>query len=204
MMRIAAFAIAGLSLCGCALVEDAVPVTYSAPANISVVEGAKAVTLGVKTQDGRVSNRDRISTKKNGYGVEMAKITASNDVVAEVGKAVETELSSLGFTIGANGITVNVETTTFYNDFKLGFWSGDAVAEVAFNLTAKKPNGELVYSHGYRAVGMNKNIMISSGGMAQPALQEALRNAVQEVVQDKDLHQALLKAGSTLKGAPTS
>ena len=193
-------------LSGCALTEDSIPVTYNAPANLSVVPGASAVTVQVAPADGRVSNRDRVATKKNGYGMEMAKIIASNDVVVEVGKAVQNELASLGFNIGPDGISITVETTTFYNDFKPGFWSADAVAEVAFNLTAKKPEGILVYSRSYRAVGMNKEVMLMGGSSAAPALSEALRNAVQQMVMDGNLHKALVQAGTPAKmaGAPTS
>jgi uncharacterized lipoprotein len=201
------FAIAAMMLvAGCALTEDAVEIKYSAPANISVAPGASNVTVNVVPVDGRVANRDRVSSKKNGYGMEMARITSSNDVIAEVGKAVETELASLGFNIGPGGINVVVETQTFYNDFKIGFWSGDAVAEVAFQLTAKKPDGTLVYSRSYKAVGMNEGIMLAVGSSAAPALSNALRDAVQQVVRDADLHQALVKAGSSprLDAPPTS
>jgi uncharacterized lipoprotein len=189
---------------GCALVEDTIPVAYTAPANISVTPGANAVTLDVTSADGRASNRDRVSTKKNGYGMEMAKILASNDVVAEVGNAVRVELQSLGFTIGQGGIVVKVETTTFYNDFKNGFFSGDAVAEVSFNLTAKKPDGDLVYSRSYKAVGINKDILMAAGSTAQPALETALREAIQQVVADRDLHRALVKAGAKPQAVSTA
>lgn len=197
---------AALALGGCAITEDAIAVKYDAPANISVVPGAKDVKVSVTTSDGRVANRDRVSSKKNGYGMEMARITASNDVVAEVGRAVQAELASLGFQVAPGGIEVAIETITFYNDFKTGFFSGDAVAEVAFNLTAKEPSGALVYSRGYRAVGMNKNIMLAVGSTAEVALREALRNAVQQMVADSNLHQAIVKAGTKPKIAaiPTS
>jgi len=191
---------------GCALTEDSIPVTYTAPANISVVPGAQNVTVNVTPADGRISNKDRVATKKNGYGMEMAKITAANDVVGEIGRAVQLELASLGFNVGRGGIDITVETTTFYNDFKPGFWSAEAVSEVAFNLTAKRQDGSLVYSRSYRAVGLNKDVMLMGGSSAQPALSEALRNAVQQVVTDADLHQALVRAGTAGKAAsaPTS
>lgn len=194
------------SVSGCALTEDAIPVNYSAPANISVVPGANTVTLDVSSRDGRVSNRDRVSTKKNGYGMEMARIIASNDVVLEVGKAVRSELASLGFAIGKGGLDVAVETTTFYNDFKPGFFTADAVAEVAFTLTAKQPDGKLVYSRSYKAVGMNKEVALMMGSSAAPALTEALTNAVQQVVTDAELHRALVGSGGIAQGkaAPVS
>lgn len=201
MKKLLVCALLAASVSGCALTEDSVPVKYSAPANISVVPGAKDVTLSVNPTDGRVSNRDRISTKKNGYGMEMAKITAANDVVAEVGQAVQVELASLGFNVGPGGIEISVQTTNFYNDFKPGFWTAEAVAEVAFDLTAKRPDGTLVYSRSYRAVGMNKDVVLMMGDQAVPALSAALRDAVQLVVQDTNLHQALVQAVSKPKVA---
>ncbi|WP_298645378.1 YajG family lipoprotein [uncultured Tistrella sp.] len=194
MKKLITVALGLLMLSACAFTEDSIPVHYTAPANLELVQGASDVTLEVVGQDGRVANRDRISSKKNGYGMETARILAANDVVAEVANAVRTELQSLGFTIGEGGIHVVIETQTFYNDFKTGFWSGDAVAEVAFMLTATKPDGTLVYSRAYRAVGMNKDIMMASAENAAPALEEALREAVRQVVQDKALHAALLAA----------
>ena len=95
---------------------------------------------------------------------------------------------------GDGGVAIVVETQTFYNDFKLGFWSSEAVAEVAFMLTARKPDGTLIYSRAYRAVGMNKEIMLMTGEAAEPALDEALRNAVLQVANDTDLQTALMAA----------
>jgi len=136
----------------------------------------------------------------------MAKIVAANDVVAEVASGVQVELASLGFNVGHGGIAIKAETTEFYNDFKMGFFSGDAVAEVSFNLTAKKPDGSLIYSHSYKAVGFNKNIMLASGSDARPALVQALRDAIQQVVRDTDFHDALVQAVSGIRTAsgPTS
>src|SRR5262245_7243873 len=97
--------VAGL-LSGCALTEDKVVIRYQAPANITVTKGADKVMITISAKEGRVSNRDRISTKKNGYGMEMAKIVSANDVVAEVSNAVRVELESLGFKTGSSGIQV--------------------------------------------------------------------------------------------------
>lgn len=187
---------------GCALTEDAVDIRYEAPANISVAAGAENVTLNISSTDGRVSNRDRVSTKKNGYGMEMAKIVAANDVVQEIGKSVQNELASLGFKIGPGGLDIILQTTNFYSDFKTGFWSAEAVAEVAFDLNARKADGSLVYSRSYRAVGVNKDVVVMMGEQAAPALRAALRDAVQLVVRDDALHQALVKAGTGEKSGP--
>lgn len=206
-MKIFAAALAAITLSACAFTEEAVDVRYIAPANISVVEGAQDVLISVRAMDGRVANKDRVSSKKNGYGMETAKITAANDINQEIGNAVQAELASLGFQIGGGGIEVVTETQTFYNDFKTGLWHGEAVAEVGFQLTAKKPDGTLVYSRPYKAIGIVPEIMMASGENAQKALSLALLDAVQKVVRDGDLHQALLQAGRpapTPKGKPIS
>lgn len=113
LSRIYVTIFASLVMMGCALTEDAVEIKYLAPANISVVPGAEHVVVSVSALDGRVSNRDRISTKKNGYGMEMAKIIASNDIISEVGQAVQTELASLGFKIGQGGMDVVLQLQIF-------------------------------------------------------------------------------------------
>jgi uncharacterized lipoprotein len=203
-MRFVAAIAACLLLSNCAFIEDQVTIRYNAPANISVAKGAENVTVQVVAQDGRVSNRDRVATKKNGYGMEMAKITAANDVVREVGDGVRVELASLGFKIGPGGLIVNVETAQFYNDFKPGFFAADSVAEVAFNLTAKRQDGSFVYSKSYKAVGATNGNVLMGGDAAAKPLTDALREAVQQVARDSDLHQALVKAGSAPAGRPVS
>lgn len=209
MIRAAAALLLAFTLGACALSEDVVPVNYIAPPDLKVVPGASNVTVAVTGDDQRVANKDRISTKKNGYGMEMAPIKAQNDLVALVRSAVEHELSSLGFKTveGINGdVLAKISLDTFYCDFKVGFWSGDAVAEVAFTLKATRPDGSLIYSRSYKGIGMNKDVMLASGGNAQLALQNALTNAMASVVGDDDLHKALVDSAKAPKtaAAPSS
>lgn len=180
-MRLLTALFALMSLAGCAFIDQSTPISYIAPPNLEVVQGASAVKLQVAARDGRVSNKDRVGSIKNGYGMETARITAENDVTNLVRGAVESELGSLGFNIGAGGLKVNVELATFYNDFKPGFFSGDSVAEVGFNLSVTRADGSYVYSHSYKGIGMNKNIMMYVASNAQVALQEALTNAMDQL-----------------------
>jgi len=181
-------------LAGCALTEDQVAVQYNAPANTTRIQDAALVAVSVTAQDGRVSYRDRVSTKKNGYGMEMAKIVASNDVVELVRGAVEKEFGAFGLNIGANDLQATVDLQVFYNDFKIGFFAGDAVAEVSFNLTVRSPQGNILYSRSYRGVGTNKDILLAMGEQALPALQAALSKAMEQFVADAGLHAALEQA----------
>jgi uncharacterized lipoprotein len=193
-MRLVACVTALLLLGACAFTEETVPVDYKAPANMELAAGASDVSVSVESKDGRVSNKDRVSSKKNGYGIETAPIKAQNDVVALTQQAVEHELESLGFKVGPGGLKAVVELQTFYNDFKNGFFSGDAVAEVGFNLTVTRSDGSFVYSRGYKGIGMNKNIQLASGSNARLALEEALTNAMQQFVEDTNMHKALVAA----------
>lgn len=205
-MRLVATLFFALALSGCAIIEDNIAVNYVAPPNLSVVEGASAVSVSLSGEDARVANKDRVSTKKNGYGMEMAAIRAKNDVVQLVKSAVEHELTSLGFKVGESNERITISLDTFYNDFKPGFWSGNAVAEVAFTLKAYKSDGRLIYSRSYKGVGMENGIMIYSGDNANAALQKALTNAMSTVIADQDLHRALVDGAApvTAQGAPSS
>jgi uncharacterized lipoprotein YajG len=197
--------IAMLSLVtGCALVEDRVTMNYNPPANLAVIQNAQALPISVQAQDGRASNKDRISSKKNGYGMEMARIVAANDVVQLVRDAVEHELTSFGFPPGPGGLKASVDLQTFYNDFKIGFFSGDAVAEVAFNLIISNTSGAMIYARSYKGVGMNRNVLLAQGREAQPALQEALTNAMQDMISDAGLQAALQQSASHTQQASLS
>jgi uncharacterized lipoprotein YajG len=193
-MRLLATTLLLALLSGCAFIDQSTPVAYVAPPNLEVVQGASAVTISVAARDGRVSNKDRIGSIKNGYGMETARITAANDVVLLVRGAVENEIGSFGFKVGPGGLNVNVELQTFYNDFKPGFFSGDSIAEVGFNLAVTRADGSYVYSRSYKGIGMNKNIMMYMASNAKVALQEALTNAIQQLISDTALQQALVSA----------
>ena len=109
----------------------------------AAVQGASGVRVDVAATDSRTTYRDRVSSKKNGYGMEMAAIVAKADVPASVAEAFRRELTARGFVMAPGGGTVQIELIRFYNDFKSGFWSGEAVANVAFNVKVAGANGAL-------------------------------------------------------------
>lgn len=184
------------ALSACALAEDKVPVDYvpAAGQDAGALAGAADVAIVLTATDQRTQYADRISTKKNGYGMEMARILATNDVVDLVRGALERELKALGFRTDAGGLPVGVELQNFYNNFKVGFFSGDAVAEVAFVLKVRDPGGALLFSQLYSATGTEANIQLASGENAKAALQKALTAAIRAAIDDQALRQALLSA----------
>ena len=181
---------------GCALTTDSIDVPYergtdAAPA---VVPGASNAAVRVSATDGRTTYRDRVSSKKNGFGMEMAAITATNDIPQSVGDAVKAELAARGFNLGPGGADVTVEVLKFYNDFKNGFFAGDAVADVALQVTVLRPDKSIAYAKYYDASGTEPNIQLAVGSNARRALIIAFRNAVNSVVNDGEFLQAVLAA----------
>jgi uncharacterized lipoprotein YajG len=190
----AAFAVlAAALLSACALSEDKVPVDYIPNAGVTPVAGAGMVSLTVTGADGRSQYADRIGTKKNGYGMEMARIVASNDVVEVVRGGVERELKAQGYAVGSGGLSITVELQNFYNNFRLGLVHGSAVADVALAIKVRNAAGGLVYSQLYDAT-FSTDVMMASGTNARESLQKALTVATKKIVDDKALQEALLSA----------
>ncbi len=178
---------------GCALTEDKVPIDYvSEVVTPAVIPRADEVTLTFSAQDNRAQFKDRVSNKKNGYGMEMARIVSTNDVVDLVRGSVERELKAQGFRVGSGGVAITIELQNFYNNFQLGLVTGTAVADVSFGLKVRDVSGALLYSRNYSGSEKLDNIMLLTGENAKAALQKALAAAVKQVTDDAALRQALL------------
>ena len=183
---------------GCALTVDKIDIPYEGKANISVVKGAEKVYIKVEGFDKRSVYKDRVGTKKNGYGMEMASIVSTNDISKTFAEAVEFELENLGFKIGGSGKRVEVGLVRFYNDFKIGFFAGDAVADGLINISVKDNNGKLIFSRSYEGGFIEGNIQLATGSNARIALVGAMASIVGKIAHDKDLHAALLVKKSSL------
>lgn len=186
---------------GCALTKANIGLNYQPQPNVPRVAGAEGVTVAVTMSDQRAV-KDSVGNKKNGYGMEMAPIIATNDVVALVQNAIETELANRGFKLGAgSAVNVTVQLNKFYNDFKVGFWSGNAVAELTMNVMVKNREGLTVHSALISVQGTEPSIQLASGGNAQLALDAALKNAMAELFKDSSFTDALLKTGGRPEAA---
>jgi uncharacterized lipoprotein YajG len=194
-MRTVICLLACLTLPACALTTDYVDVPYQSQAVAAPVAGAGDVTVTVKAADARTTYQDRVSSKKNGFGMEMAPIVASNDVIETTRQAIEKELAARGFGISPGGATVTVEVVKFYSDYKIGFWGADAVAEINLNVRIALPDKGLVYSQHYEATGKEPMNQLMGGRNARTALVEGLKNGVNMVVGDPAFIAALLKSG---------
>jgi len=193
MIRALAVVVVGFLASGCALTIDEIDVPYEGRANVTVVEGADKVTVAVTNVDKRTVYKDRVGTKKNGYGMEMAKIVARNDIAKTFADAVEFELENLGFRIGEDGKLLTVALIRFYNDFKMGFFAGDAVADGLIVITITDANGEISFSNSYEGGAIEPDIQLALGHNARIALIRAMADIVSKIAQDRNLHTALLK-----------
>jgi uncharacterized lipoprotein YajG len=105
----------------CALTTDEVDLQYESKTSTNIVPGANAVTVQVNVTEGQSSNTNKVSVKKNGYGIEMAPIVSRTSLSNLVKSAIQEELAKEGFRIGPGQIYLETEIQKFYNDFKVGF-----------------------------------------------------------------------------------
>ena len=181
---------------GCALTVDNIDVPYQPLAARPPTPGASSVTIAVKATDERTTHRDRVSSKKNGYGMEMAAIVATNNVVQTLQAGIAQELASDGFAVKEGGYELGLAVVTFYNDFKTGFFSGEAVAEVAFNAKLLRPDKSVVYTKYISGQGQVANIQLATGDNARTALVAAMSSAVGNLFADGEFRTALLIPGT--------
>jgi uncharacterized lipoprotein YajG len=204
-MRFLAILLACVGLSACAFTVDKIDVPYQPTTTLAALDSAKSATVSVQGIEARASYQDRVGVKKNGYGIELARIVATNDIPKTIGKAVERQLSSLGYVIGSGGCRVDVEVTRFYNDFKNGFFSAEAVAEAAVSVKVTGSDGKIAYAKHYEAGGIEPGIMLASGENARAALVKAMSNVVDNIMNDKDLQNAIMSSQSTSSaGKPMS
>lgn len=194
--RATAIGVMALGLSACALTEDTVTLAYVPPADVvTPIAGAEAISLTVAVTDDRTTDRDRISVKKNGYGMEMAAIRSTNSPVDVLKGAVEQELKLRGFKLAGGGPQVHVRLLRFFNDYKLGMFSGDATADVSILLEVKGTDGTSLYSRPIQVQGTLAGVQIANGSNAKAALEIGLTNAMNHLRADTAFFNALLKAG---------
>lgn len=179
----------------CALTPDQINLQYQSTAQTAVVPEASGIVVQVTAAEGRHADLGKVSAKKNAYGMEMAPITTDQSLPELVKSAVEQELRREGFQIGTGPVLVQLELEKFYNDFKSGFWGGDAVAEITVMAQVKSADGRILYARSVTGTGEEKDIMLAVGENAKAALDRALSACVARLVGDRNFTQAILTAG---------
>ncbi len=203
MQKIGALALAAIWLSGCALATDKIDIQYISLVASNAVPGAQRVVVQVNGTEGRASNLNRVSVKKNGYGMEMAPII-SNTPIPELAKnALSQELSRMGFQIGSGQVIVSAEVNKFYNDFKVGFFSGNAVSEVTLTVQVRTVSGQILYAKTLTGESDEGGVMIASGENTRISLEKAFATSIARIVSDPKFSQAILEANSPT-GKPVS
>jgi uncharacterized lipoprotein len=179
---------------GCALTKENATLTYVPQGSSTRIDGSHLTPVCVIVTDVR-DRKDQVGCKKNGYGMEMAAIISTNDVPQLVAGAITDELRSCGFQIGQGGTCVAVELMKFYNDFKIGFWSGSADSEVTFAVQVKKSGGNIIYAKSIAGHRTNGGIFLASAKNAKEALEPALQDAIAKLFIDQAFISALKQAG---------
>lgn len=184
-----------LALGGCALTPEKIDIAYAPTVGASAIPGAENVHLDVIVNDVR-KDKERVASKSNGYGMEMASISLNQDIVALVRDALKNELAMRGYKTGDGNVQVVCDIFDFENKFRPGFWSGTAVASVRLLIKVRGNSGQTVYDETVTGQGEEEKIQIASGRNAKPALEKALQAAIASLMARQDFHQALLRAGS--------
>lgn len=126
--------------------------------------------------------------------MEMAPILANEDVTVTLRRAIEQELLSRGFLIGSEPlVSIFAELTRFWNDHKMGFFAGDAVADLNMSISVKNKNGNFLYSRHIMAQGVESNTQLATGNNARLALNRAIENGIKLLFEDQALIAALME-----------
>jgi uncharacterized lipoprotein YajG len=177
---------------GCAFTRERVALSYEPQVGVTALDSASTVKVRVEVVDARIK-KDRISCKKNGYGMEGANFEAAEDVTKLVARAIETELTSRGFGCDNGPVVIAVELSNFYCDFKIGVFAGDAVGEVAMNVQVKDKGGKILFSKIVNGEN-RKGAGVAGQGNVKVVLEAALKMAVANLMDDKSFIDSILTA----------
>jgi uncharacterized lipoprotein YajG len=143
---------------GCATTSESISVGYQPSQNVQQVAGAAASPQLVIVTDARATT-DRVSSKSNMYGMEMAAIATTEEVPTIIRSALEGELKNRGYSlVTTNGVVVACEIFDFSNKFQTGFWSGTAIANVRLNMKVKSAEGNYIFAEMVRGEGRTEKI----------------------------------------------
>lgn len=188
-MRILAIVALAATVTACATTEETVPVGY-VPAPASAQPGAEAIQVTVTAVDARTTNRARISTKMNGYGMEMAPIRSKEEVADIVRDALSAEFKQRGYKLAAGGPKVEAKVATFYSQYGVGILAGKAVATADLTVTVTSPSGAEVYKRVLNGKS-EKSVQIFNGKNAAAALSAALADDFKTLFADEAFTKAL-------------
>ena len=187
MRKIVTLLVAAWVLAGCALTDDTVAVPYQ-PSDAARL--ADAGPVGIAVVDSRTADRNRISTKKNTYGMEMGAIRPERPVSDIVRDALTQEFERRGFHIEPGQRLVTIAVDRFYNDFDIGFWAVTAKGDVQLTVTVADPAGAQLFNRPYAGTSEDSSLAFGSSAAGR-TVGEALKDALAKLFADPDFMKAL-------------
>ncbi|WP_449432320.1 YajG family lipoprotein [Pseudomonas putida] len=194
------------ALHGCAFTTETIDIGYAPQPGVGKIQGAENVSVTVDVADSR-PDKNKVSSKKNGYGMETAPILANEEVAATVRRALTQEINARGFKSGNSPADVKVSAVVnrFYNDHKLGFFSGDAMADFGMSVEVRRASGETVFSRTIVSQGTEPNTQLATGNNAKLALDRALASGIKTLFDDPSFLSALSeRRGPVASGKSTA
>lgn len=182
--------ISALIVFGCGMKNDIITINYSPGPNTQMVNGADAVAVRVNVADKR-RIKENVGKKGDEYSI-LGAIIVQNDIAGTFAKALESELQKLGFKLGEGTVEVYMEIIKFYNVFK-GF-DEKAIAELIMNIQVKDTIGNIFFTETVIGEGIKSAGMLRTGEDAKVSLEMALKDAVSQLVTNKNFISALFKA----------
>lgn len=148
---------------------------------------AGAVTLVVL--DGRTGDRDRISTKINGYGMNMGAVRSTTSVPDVVREAFEAELKQRGFRLGSGGRVITLTINRFYHDFG----TSTAIGDVELAVTVANASGRKLFAGVYQGKDASPPIVfLADGSNAAEFVAAALADALSKMFADPEFRRSLI------------
>ena len=201
---------------GCVALIHSVPreaqlisLSYRSQSPVKREPNAETVVVGVTVEDQR-EIKDKVAGQTNYAGAEAAALRSTTDIPGLVGRSINAEITHRGFNLGSGGVTVVTNLWRFYNYFDGNNATGDADAEVDFDVYVYKPGRPRVGQHFYyrhlHGVGI-RHINFQVVDSAKAALEEAFASAMNQLLGDHRFFEALLRAApppapSTPRPAP--
>jgi uncharacterized lipoprotein YajG len=187
----AVLASAMLLLSGCAFTTGHVDLGYQPTTQATKLATPESPRVSVVVTDKRPTQI--VGQKINGFGMKTAKIVSNTDVPGTLKSAFETELNSRGFIEGAGGNVVSVTLNNFENQFTIGFFSGEANANIGMQVTVTRPDGSLAYDK--YVTGQSKDwVEITGEDNAGRQLNAAMQDGVSKVFADSAFIDSLKKS----------
>lgn len=201
MIRIIAAGLAALSLSACALGASNLTLAQSAnymvkPALLAEAP-SRTVAITQVTDEREADVRDRIGDKRNGYGMVMGTVVATEPVTETVRKVIAETFTANKHTVvtdaSAAALKVEASVTKFWFDYRTGLIDVEFFADVQTRLSVKDAAGNEIFTKDFKGYASEKTM----GGFEDlwaRVMDTALADLSREISLSMDLKAALEKA----------